>query len=75
MTGVCGCGHPWDAHELVEGFECTPGVTIDGQSSMPDVWVCAGGRLADANDPGVSPWDFVCGCVLHWRPPQKELTR
>lgn len=62
---VCECGHPWEAHELVEGFTCSPGVTIGGRSFVPDIWVCSGGRLADINDPDISPWDFVCGCILH----------
>lgn len=69
--GVCQCGHPDSAHHLVKGFECSPGVTIDGRTSMPDVWVCSGGRLV-ADPENASPWDFVCGCVLHHDP--QEIT-
>lgn len=69
--GVCVCGHPYDAHGHVPGYDVSPGVTITcgddptQHTSMPDVWVCGGGRLVA--DPGedTSPWDFVCGCVLH----------
>ena len=61
---VCDCGHPFDSHEHVAGFVCSPGVTINGHSRVPDVWVCTGGRLV--GDPeNASPWDFVCGCVIH----------
>jgi len=59
---VCGCRHTWDQHELVEGIP---------QLGIPDVWVCSGGRLADVNAPDMSPWDFVCGCVLHTPPPKR----
>lgn len=69
--GVCVCGHPAGAHEHVAGFEMTPGTTFTVNADptlhtrMPDVWVCSGGRLVA--DPGedTSPWEFVCGCVLH----------
>ncbi len=66
-TGVCECGHSWDDHEFVDGFDCSPGVRIStddrpGISGGLDLLVCGGGRLAPA---GSSPWDHVCGCVLH----------
>jgi hypothetical protein len=60
MTDACSCGHPWSAHEHV------PGIAMH---DLPDVWVCSGGRLVDVNKPDVSPWDFVCGCLLHHQPP------
>lgn len=72
-TGVCSCGHPADAHELVPGFEFSypahVAVVVDGRrvAGMPDVWVCSGGRLV-ADPENASPWDFVCGCVLHEAP-------
>ena len=65
--GVCACGHPHEAHEIVKGFECGPDVTIDGHKVIPDVWVCSGGRLV-ADPENASPWSFVCGCVLHEEP-------
>lgn len=52
-------------HELVEGFRCSPGVTIDGEDHVPNVLVCTGSRLVDMSKPDLSPWDFVCGCKLH----------
>lgn len=70
--GVCECGHPAEAHGHVPGFECGPHVTIDGHSTIPDVWVCGGGRLVADPDENTSPWDFVCGCVLH-RDPMKVI--
>lgn len=61
-TGGCECGHDAEAHELVEGFDCSPGVTIDGASGMPDKFVCTGSR--EVADPSTaSPWDYVCGCA------------
>lgn len=63
-ASTCECGHPSEAHTLVKGFECSPGVTINGCSTVPDVWVCSGGP--EVTEPeSASPWDFVCGCVLH----------
>jgi len=69
MTGVCSCGHPAEAHGFVAGFTCAPQTTIDGVTVVPDVWVCEGGRLVVVSD-DVSPWDCVCGCVLHEDPRQ-----
>jgi len=62
------CGHTAEQHEHVPGVEFT-GVFVvneDGSRSfgLPDVWVCAGGRESDSDD----PWDHVCGCVLHAPP-------
>lgn len=68
-ASVCSCGHPYEAHDHIKGFECSAGVTIDGQTSVPDVWVCSGGRLV-ANPENASPWDFACGCILHDPPPE-----
>lgn len=56
-----------ESHAFVAGFRCSPGVTINGQAGMPDVWVCGGGRLVD-DDADASPWDYVCGCVLYDNP-------
>jgi hypothetical protein len=68
--GVCMCGHPAEAHGLVPGFECAPNVTIDGATTVPDVWVCEGGRLVAVTE-DTSPWDGVCGCVLHEDPRER----
>jgi hypothetical protein len=71
-NGVCECGHPVEAHGFVPGFKCSPGVAIevDGveYDCMPDVWVCGGGRLVADPGENTSPWEFVCGCVLHSAP-------
>ncbi len=71
--GVCECGHPAESHGHVPGFEFSADVTMSvgddptQYTGMPDVWVCEGGRLV--GDPeNASPWDFVCGCVLHHDP-------
>lgn len=61
-ANVCECGHPWPAHGFVAGVE------MWGCPDLPDVWVCAGARLV-AITPDTSPWDCVCGCVLHAAPP------
>ena len=60
--GVCDCGHPYESHDFIDGFDCSPGVLIDGITGTLDLIVCGGGRLAPA---GGSPWDHVCGCILH----------
>lgn len=59
--GVCGCGHPLEAHGHVAGVDLSDG------RRLPDVWVCEGGRLV-ADPETASPWDFVCGCLLHIDP-------
>lgn len=63
--GVCECGHSWDDHGFIDGFDCSPGVGIstgDGPSlsGALDLLVCGGGRDSTSDD----PWDHVCGCVL-----------
>lgn len=74
MSHPCGCGHAPEEHHLVPGFDLSPGVTLTvnddptQHTSVPDVWVCGGGReVADPTE-DMSPWGRVCGCVLHADP-------
>jgi hypothetical protein len=69
---VCACRHPFADHELVKGFRLRHS-TINGQSEVPDIWVCSGGRLVANPDEDTSPWDYVCGCVLHDPPPAERI--
>lgn len=69
MEPRCECGHAWSEHHHVPGFECSPDVTIDGLSFVPDIWVCGGGREVPKPTDDTSPWDYVCGCLLHTEPP------
>lgn len=73
----CTCGHPLDDHEHVPGVQFSDpkvsGTVVTDEAGnvltgLPDVWICTGTRLVDVNDPDVSPWDAVCGCVLHQDP-------
>lgn len=69
MSRNCKCGHPWSHHLIVKGHECAPGVTVNGHSVIPDIWVCSGDPDHPYLGPDASPWDYVCGCVLHHAPP------
>jgi hypothetical protein len=85
-SGVCACGHPYAAHEHLERvtFEESD-VTVhevhdDGTVGPPiggfaECWICNGSRLVADPTPDTSPWDFVCGCVLHAPPPTSPHLR
>lgn len=78
-NSVCECGHPAESHGHVPGFDMSPGVafTVNDDPTqhtrMPDVWVCEGDpatqeQMAAIERDELSPWDLVCGCVLHSDP-------
>ena len=68
----CECKHPWHHHEFVKGIPDVPGSYVTNEAgerlTFGDIWVCTGDH-DQVYDPEKSPWDYVCGCVLHHAPP------